>query len=660
MSWGGNRSDGATGPGFNGSIDEVAIWDRPLTETEIFNLYNSGDGLALDPSASVEVANEFPSNTVTLISTSVSFNGTLTPSVVGGDTLNLTNATLIVFNSTGSLFNNTVVNQVTGTVKNSSGNLTILSMNFDEYNWSILGCGNQTDGTGVCGISSNFTLKVSRFQENNVSFLPITTEGASEVYEIFINLSSSVQLTPYFLYNNTDEGVGTEIDLGNNQFKIRKTMDIPLVSSTKNVNFTWRFDYDDDFSENTSVHWQNITSLEFATNDGCNFTFLNLTAIAEEDQRVLVGTDDNTTIEVDIDLFTPGTTNSIANFSNNFTKTNPVVICLNNELNTTSYRTDAVIRYEASPERISEFYHIQNFTATNNTIPQNIRLFDLKVTDSQEFLITFKDASFLPVSDALIDITRNYIQEGAFKTVERPLTDVEGTTLGHFVLGDVIYTIQVSKNGRVLGIFNNVVVRCEDQSTGNCKLNLNAFGSGINVEDLEESNNLSWVFTFDRNTRDITTTYNVLSGGVSTINVTGILFDNFNNNTICSDQDTSSAGTLVCNVPVVWGNATVLVELRKDGTYVTSTLISLRQTLEDIYGATGKSTALLLGLLMFMTIPLMFITGLVGVVIGGIIGLILAVILTFGDTGGLIGGASALIWLIVAGAILIWKIRQDE
>src|SRR5262249_31508245 len=40
---------------FNGAIDEIGVWNRALTSTEITNLYNSGAGLAYPLTASTTV-----------------------------------------------------------------------------------------------------------------------------------------------------------------------------------------------------------------------------------------------------------------------------------------------------------------------------------------------------------------------------------------------------------------------------------------------------------------------------------------------------------------------------------------------------------------------------------------------------------------------------
>ncbi|KKK97106.1 hypothetical protein LCGC14_2656090, partial [marine sediment metagenome] len=99
---------------------------------------------------------------------------------------------------------------------------------------------------------------------------------------------------------------------------------------------------------------------------------------------------------------------------------------------------------------------LQNFTLRNSSIPQNINLLDLAVVDSQEFLVTFKSVELLPVAGALIDITRKYINEGVFKTVELPLTDDEGQVIAHLVLSDEIYTF--INNVYIFHLFFNFIL----------------------------------------------------------------------------------------------------------------------------------------------------------------------------------------------------------
>ena len=57
---------------------------------------------------------------------------------------------------------------------------------------------------------------------------------------------------------------------------------------------------------------------------------------------------------------------------------------------------------------------------------------------------------------------------------------------------------------------------------------------------------------------------------------------------------------------------------------------------------------------MVLTIPFMFIGSPVGLVIGTIIGVIFAGLLIFAGGTGMLGVGASIIWLIIAGAAIIW------
>ena len=146
----------------------------------------------------------------------------------------------------------------------------------------------------------------------------------------------------------------------------------------------------------------------------------------EEEQILIVPQEGNVTtlIEVDVSIFPIGDPdNEIINFSQAYNNTNEALVCIANDtLNGTSYRMDVQTRYDSNLYA-AEFHNIQNFTLTNETIPQEITLYDLNLSDTTEFLITFENEQFLPVEDALLLIQRKYVGEGVFKTVEIPKTD---------------------------------------------------------------------------------------------------------------------------------------------------------------------------------------------------------------------------------------------
>lgn len=197
---------------WGGGFDEVAYWNRSMSDQEVLDLYNGGVG--------IEYGSETPATESSLTSNldypadnnvtgaNVNFSGTLIPVE-----LNLTNATIFVYDWIGSLYNKTT-RTVTGNGTNSTGNFTINNFGTGEYNWSILGCGTNFTGT-MCGISANQTVKIMR----DAASISVTLDSPAASYltsDFSINFSAI--LTPIvtnltnatiYLYNSTGTLVNT-------------------------------------------------------------------------------------------------------------------------------------------------------------------------------------------------------------------------------------------------------------------------------------------------------------------------------------------------------------------------------------------------------------------------------------------------------------------
>ena len=137
----------------------------------------------------------------------------------------------------------------------------------------------------------------------------------------------------------------------------------------------------------------------------------------EENLTALKGSGANTTIELEaIVTSISDPTNSIT-FNSTYNMINPARLCVaSGILGNGTWMFDVQTRYFADGY-VKEFFNIQNASLNNNSFPQHIGLFGLTTAKSQEFLISFKDNSFLPVEDALITVTRKYIGESLFRTV---------------------------------------------------------------------------------------------------------------------------------------------------------------------------------------------------------------------------------------------------
>ncbi|KKM60637.1 hypothetical protein LCGC14_1539830, partial [marine sediment metagenome] len=360
---------------------------------------------------------------------------------------------------------------------NLSLNWTVADTNLDacfyDYNGtniSVTCSDNQTNLSIINNTNSNLTFYANdtfgnlanvsrewifRVFENSQTFSSSTTEGSTETFVNNIFLGSGETITSVILNYNGTSRSASSLSLGGNEYDFSSTFIIPSFVVATNVTFFWEIILVSG-QINSSSKNQTVSSISV---DNCSvFTTLifNYTTIDEESQQRLKN---ETTTELDIEIFDSSKTISILNFSQEYINTNPALVCLSIDLsNNTVYAVDSIAKYKAGNVSINqsinystEYYNIQNFSLRNSSVPQNINLFDLLFLDATEFQITFKDSNFVKRENVLIQINRQYVSEGLFKTVEIPKTDSNGQTVAHLVEKDIVYNIVVLKDGVVLG-----------------------------------------------------------------------------------------------------------------------------------------------------------------------------------------------------------------
>jgi len=559
---------------------------------------------------------------------------------------------------------------VTGTLKNVSlyidgiyndtqtwegtQNRTTFTKNFNigNYNWLVKIC----DNSDFCTNSGTRYFNISGWREENQNFNTQATEGSSETFILNISFNNdSFSNTRGVLVYNGSRYTGTPSVSGNTGGYV-VTVNTPDVTGDVNVSFYWEVGLNNGTWNlfNSTSYQQRIIDLGIDDCGAYSVLLLNMTLRDEFDELVKNATFYNSTVEVDVDIYTIGSSTPIIEYSHNYSKNSNPQVCLESYIGNSTYRLDTQIRYDADLYA-SEFYHIQNFSLTNSSLPQNINLYDLIDTRSQEFKITFKDDNFIAVEDALIQIQRKYINQGVFKTVEIPKTDENGETVGNLELEDVIYTILVTKNGETLGTFNDIRAVCQNPALQNCEINLNTFASSLTVEDYTTGNDFTFTLSYDPDTREIESIYSVPSGTSPEVVLNVTLFDNIGKQEVCSHSLSSSSGTLSCTVPQSFGNSTVIARVSKSGNLMGQSIISMEQEPEDLYG----TSIVFLGLFLFLTLigigindnPM--ITG-IFVIIGAIL-LITMNLIDTGDGGTFIGSGATVLWLIIAVIIILIK-----
>jgi hypothetical protein len=618
----------------NTSYDEFGIWNRTLNSSDISQLYNGGVGLSPDiPFPIVNLIT--PADNYNVVAKTINFNITTS----GTSLINITLFLDGITNETQFISGNTNASLFTKTFS-GTGNHT----------WYGYVC----DSIG-CTTSSTRSFNISSLIINSQTYNPSTTSGNLENFTLNFTIASGETLNSvYFMYNNTQ--YSPSITNNVNDYLSSYSLNVPSVSSAKNKTFWWTINL---ASGQTNTTKTNQTINTFNIDDCSVFTtkLLNLTLYDELTQVMIPsGSAGNGTIEVTVNIYPlnqyPNPAYLVGSVSRNFNNTNTGTICVSSALGNSSYYMDSQIRYSALGY-VTKFYNIQKYLLTNATTFQNISLYNLPSTSSQNFQITLKDSDFLPLANTLIMIQRKYVGDGVFKTVEIPLSDYSGTATGHFDLSGVDYTISLVQNGITLATFNNIAVVCTNPNIEVCQLNLNVPSATSGYTDFSTINNLAYIMNFNPSTRTINLQFNTLDGTPTTMNMTAVSY-NDNSIGLCSTTLTSSAGNFNCVIPGSFGNGTILVTLYQNGNYTTQNIYSITQNPTSIYG----NDAMIYVVILLSTIVLMFITSTTGMLVGLVIGLITVAVLNLFIVKSWTGTISSIVWVIIAIAIVGYKLSQ--
>lgn len=522
---------------------------------------------------------------------------------------------------------------------------------------------NQTNFTYVNGVN-NITMTVIEefnFTTNttvtwdfellviNKTFNSPVIEGANEQIRIDLQTNGTALSTANLFYNGT-AFTGSIFSSGNDYIVLINN-NIPSVSIDENVSFFWNLIMADSFQANTTSNNQTILSLGIDNCTGFSGVLFNFSLVDEATQLAI---SNNSIIETAFNIYSADKTILISNFSEKSSNVSYTSICLENALNesVSSFILDAVVKYEEGLHAI-EYYNFFNYTLDNQTSSQNVTLYDLLLTDSTEFQLTFTGSDFVVVENALISVQRQYISENVFKTVELPKTDANGQTILHLVRNDVVYNIIVTRNGVVLGTFQNIRAFCEDFTIGDCKLNLNAFDSSEAVFDYDGGIGLIFTApTYDSTSRVITFNFVTDDSTEKTVLMEVTRNDIFGNRTVCNSSVTSSGGTLTCNVPSNIDDSTLITDISVDGILSFKEYSILPTT---GFGAGGYFISFIMMIAFIMMFAQSKSTIIFGVVLGFLCSLVFGLI-----QGQAIGLGSAGGWLILIAIIMIWKLNKTR
>jgi hypothetical protein len=497
----------------------------------------------------------------------------------------------------------------------------------------------------INNIGSNTTSWYYSVLENNITFNNDTNEGNSETFTINLDVNDSISITEAILvYNNTN--YTSSINFSGGNYLISSIVSVPLVATNTNMSFWFIFSYDSQQSIST-INNQSVSNLQFSSCGGVSSdVLLNVSLVDEVLRTNLVGD-----IQIGASIISKSSGEIVETISDEFSSVTSGAICFSPVASYNLYYLDAEVRYSATGYA-SEFYIIQKADLAD--YPLNMTLFDLNSSASTEFLLKYQDDNLIAVESAVIQLLRRYIQNNTYETVEAPLTSNTGTAVVHVDLDTNKYKAIVVKEGVVLDIFTNIVFDCESELSGQCTQNLFGAINPQNSVTNDVLNDLTYTITTVNNT--VTTTFSIPSGTPSTVNIELLQLDTFGESTLCNQTIFSSAGSIDCTFNATIGDSMVYLEISKNN------VLEAQQSyfIAESGGIDWLDNNFFIVLLLLLSLTGMAISSPEWMIINGILTLVISSGLWLLNGLNFVVGLGGLIWIIIAGGILIFKLTKQE
>jgi len=488
------------------------------------------------------------------------------------------------------------------------------------------------------------------FTENSQTYSSETAEGNIETFNINFSYDSNEYSTveAKLIYNNT-EYTGTKTSGTGNTVVYSADAIVPQISTDENKTFYWNILVGTTYQNSTS---NNQTVYELSIDDCSAHSVLILNmSLKDEELAILVNGSNGANVEIDLILTVPGNPDATQYYYKKWTdENNPQVCITTDELN---YTIDYTIGFD-STDRVWEFLYLDGGILDSTKIfddytNYNINLMDLKTTDSTSFLFNYFDVDGLAVDGSMVHVFRKYIGQGEFLEVERSKADQNGDTVVHLVEEDVIYYFVITNNGETLYTTSTNTILCQAVP---CTIEIEA--SGVSAEfdtDWDLVDGGAFSISSNTNTKTVSLTY---SKNISAIWEMDLYKyeDDGSFTLLNSTTATGTSGTTSLSVPLSAGNVSFFVTVSVDDVYIKSEWVDFEDNTNDVFGTT---LSLFLAGLIILSLGLMAISEGAGVLIWVMLGVFLSGALGLLTTS-LSTGISIVTYLIVAGALLVWKI----
>lgn len=480
------------------------------------------------------------------------------------------------------------------------------------------------------------------FTENSQTYNATTYETSRETF--YLNLTYDPSMNTRGLLNYAGVNYSSSNVIYGNNVIFYANVSIPAINSSVSNDFYWiitTYNGTSAIQETSTVNTQTVNKIYLVQcNSTYNISTLNFTAYGENDSLRLspylfAGTFNY--------WLGDGSTYQNISLINNAGST---AMCMYPS-NKTFYST-ATIQYEKDGY-VKRNYYLYSAILTNVT--NNISMYLLATSSATAFIISIKDGSQLPITDAYVYIQRYYPGTGLFQTVAMAKTDGSGNTVAHFEVETEDYRIIVMKDGVV--IYTSPVQKIYCSATP-CTLPIQTSSAG--VDGWQHVGNLTNLVYFgpsyDSVTHMVSYTYIDTSGTthygrlfVYTIN------SGSGKNTICDVNSTSNAATLVCDVSGIEGTVYAEGYISRSPEVLVWAASWVINTIKSIMGMEGLFWALIV--IMILAIGGMLMGGITGGILGAILGLIGSAWIGIASFGTI-----TIFGVIILGVVIIWLIKN--
>ena len=416
-----------SGDTYNGRMDEVGVWNRSLTPSEITDLYNGGTGIS--PSDAGITLNSPDNETTVLSGASTLFNATAS-SAVGETLVNMT------------LYIDSAVNETKSLTGIKDTETFTKSFSVGTYEWNIGVCYN----TGTCQNSTIRSLTIQNYVENSQTYPTSSAESATETYTANLTYVSSVfSIITGVLTINGTEYLGARTGTGDSAILTASAV-MPSIETETNFSANFSAYWTISLTNATATTDYNLTShnvtvqiINLSLCDAVNnVPFWNFTILNESNAAEI-----NSSFEATFTVFSIGSSSS-NEFSYSDTDENKTQYDFCISPGTESYSINTAIKLEKTGY-VTKFYNYEEIVVTNATREDN--LYMLATEDSTSFIIHVVDVSARDITDAEVRVLRYYPGTNEWLVTEIVTTDDAGESVAHLLSEDADYKFQVYQSG---------------------------------------------------------------------------------------------------------------------------------------------------------------------------------------------------------------------